>query len=140
MEKTKEFEEKMEKLRMRAIVRQSLELLKTTRWGRIYAIIYLLIGFSSIFLYAMIFRFNVIFSIFLGILTWFVVAFIGDKILIKTQRIDKQLNWLLETSEGLAELKRKGMSDEQIEKLKSDIKNDPLYKKFSLENYKFKGR
>ena len=69
MEKTKEFEEKMEKLRMRAIVRQSLELLKTTRWGRIYAIIYLLIGFSSIFLYAMIFRFNVIFSIFLGILT-----------------------------------------------------------------------
>lgn len=140
MEKTKEFEEKMEKLRMRALERQSLELLKTTRWGRIYAIIYLLIGFSSIFLYAMIFRFNIIFSIFLGILTWFVVAFIGDKILIKTQRVDKQLNWLLETSEGLAELKRKGMSDEQIEKLKSDIKNDPLYKKFSLENYKFKGR
>ncbi len=134
MEKTEEFEEKMEKLRIWALERQSLELLKTTRWGRISAIIYLLIGFSSIFLYAMIFKFNVIFSIFLGILTWFIVAFIVDKILIKTQRIDKQLNWLLETPEGLTELKRKGMTDEQIEKLKSDIKNDPRYKKFSLEN------
>ena len=136
MEKTKEFEEKMEKLRICALERQSLELLKTTRWGRIYAIIYLLIGFSSIFLYAMILRFNVISSIFLGILTWFFVAFIGDKILIRTQRIDKQLNWLLKTPEGLAELKRKGMTDEQIGKLKSDILNNPLYKKFSLENYK----
>ena len=137
MEKAKEFEEKMEKLRIWALERQSLELLKTTRWGRIYAISYLLIGFSSIFLYTMIFRFNVIFSIFLGILTWFAIAFIGDKILIKTQRIDKQLNWLLETPEGLAELKRKGMTDEQIEKLKSDIKDDPLYKKVESNHRKF---
>ena len=110
MGRTKEFEEKMEALRMRALERQSLELLKTSKWGRIYAIIYLLIGFSSIFLYSMIFRFNIIFSISLGILTWFVVAFIVDKILIKTQRIDKQLDWLFETPEGLAELKRKGIT------------------------------
>ena len=137
MEKAKEFEEKMEKLRIWALERQSLELLKSTRWGRIYAIVYLLIGFSSIFLYTMIFKFNIIFSIFLGILTWFVVAFIVDKILIKTQRIDKQLNWLLETPEGLAELKRKGMTDEQIEKLKSDIKDDPLYKKVGSNRRNF---
>ncbi len=134
MGRTKEFEEKMEALRMRALERQSLELLKTSKWGRIYAIIYLLIGFSSIFLYSMIFRFNIIFSISLGILTWFVVAFIVDKILIKTQRIDKQLDWLFETPEGLAELKRKGITDEQIGKLKSDIRNSSLYKKFSLKN------
>lgn len=134
--KTKELEEKMEKLRISALERQTLELLKNTRWGRIYAIIYFLIGVGSIFLYAIIFKFSVIFSIFLGILTWFMVAFIIDKILIKTQRVDKQLNWLIETPEGLAELKKKGMTDEQIEKLKSDIKNDSLYKKFSLENYK----
>jgi len=134
--KTKELEEKMEKLRISALERQTLELLKNTRWGRIYAIIYFLIGIGSIFLYAIIFKFSVIFSVFLGVLTWFIVAFIVDKILIKTQRVDKQLNWLLETPEGLAELKKKGMTDEQIEKLKSDIKNDSLYKKFSLGNKK----
>ena len=138
MDKTKEFEDKMEKLRIHALERQSLELLKMTRWGRIYATIYLLIGLSSIFLYATTFRLNVILSIFLGILTWFIVAFIGDTVLIRTQRVDKQLNWLLETPEGRAELKRKGMTDDQIEKLKSDILNDPLYKKFSLENHKKK--
>lgn len=125
--KTKEFEEKMEELRVSGLERQTIELLKNTRWGRIYAIIYLLIGVGSIFLYAMVLKFNVIFSIFLGILTWFVVAFIIDKILIKTQRIDRQLDWLLKTPEGLAELREKGITDKQIEKLKSDVENDPLY-------------
>ena len=134
--KTKGLEEKMEKLRISALERQTLELLKNTLWWRIYAIIYFLIGIGSIFLYAIIFKFSVVFSVFLGILIWFMVAFIVDKILIKTQRVDKQLNWLLETPEGLAELKKKGMTDEQIEKLKSDIKNDSLYKKFSLDNKK----
>jgi mannitol-specific phosphotransferase system IIBC component len=134
--KEKKFEEKMEALRMAGLERQTLELLKTTHWGRIYAGIYFLIGIGSIFVYKLIFKFNVIFSIFLGILMWFFVSFIVDKILIKTQRIDEQLNWLLETPAGLAELKRRGMTDEQIEKFKSEIKNDPLYKKFSLENYK----
>jgi len=136
MNKTKELEDKIEKLRIRALERRSLELLKTTKWGRIYAMVYLFIGLSSIFLYATIFRFNVMVSIFLGIITWFVVAFIVDTILIKTQRVDKQLNWLLGTPEGLVELKRGGMTGEQIEKLKLDVLNDSLYKKFSLENYK----
>jgi len=129
MDKVKEFEKKMESLRVSALERQSLEVLKNSRWGRLYAVIYFLIGVGSIFLYAIIFNLNVVLSIFLGILTWFILAFIVDKILIKTQRVDKQLNWMLETSEGITELKRKGITDEQIEKLKSDIKDDPLYRK-----------
>lgn len=136
MKNTKELEEKMERLRILALERQTLELLKNTHWGRIYAIIYFLIGSGSVFLYAIILKISIMFSIFFGILTWLAVAFIVDKILIKTQRVDRQLNWLLGTPEGLAELKRGRMTDEQIEKLKSDIKNDSLYKKFSLENYK----
>ncbi len=52
----------------------------------------------------------------------------ADTILIKMQRIDRQLNWLLETPEGLAELKRKGMTDRQIEKFRADVKKDPLHK------------
>ncbi len=131
-QKVKEVEEKVEALRVLGIERQTLELLKNTHWGQVYVVIYFFIGVGSVFLYTVLFKFNVILSIFLGIITWFVVTFIVDKILIKTQRIDKQLDWLLKTPKGLAELKRKGMTDEQIEKLKSDIKNDQLYKKFSL--------
>jgi len=115
------FEEKMEELRKMGLERQTLELLKNTRWGRIYAIIYFLIGIGGIFLYAIVFKLNTIFSIFLGIITWFVVTFVIDKILIKTQRIDKQLDWLLKTPEGLAKLKKRGITDEQIEKLKKDF-------------------
>lgn len=135
-EKNNKFEEKMERLRISALERQSLESLKNSHWGRIYAIIYFFIGVGSIFLYTLIFKINVIFSIILGIITWFVVSFIVDKILIKTQRIDKQLNWLLKTPKGIAMLKEKGMTDEQIEKLKVDIENDLLFKKFTLENKK----
>jgi ABC-type bacteriocin/lantibiotic exporter with double-glycine peptidase domain len=141
MEKTgeiKKLERTMEKLRIRALERETLELLKTTHWGRIYAAIYFIIGFGSIFLYSIILKFTITSSILLGFLTWIIIALIGDKILIKTHRIDKQLKWFLETPEGLAELKRKGITDEEIEKLKETIKNDPLYKKFSFENYKNK--
>lgn len=126
--KTKEFEEKMEKLRITALERQTLEILKSTHWGRIYGILYFLIGVGSIFFYSIIFKINIIPSVFLGVITWFIVSFIVDKILIKTQRIDKQLDWLFETPEGLSELKKRGITDEQIEKLKSDIENDSLFK------------
>ena len=120
--RSKTFEEKIEKLRIRGLEKQTLELLKTTRWGLIYAATYLLIGVVSIFVYALIFELNIIFSILLGIITWFLIAFIADAILIKTMRIDKQLDWLLKTPEGLAELKRKGITDEQIAKFKEEIR------------------
>jgi len=118
----------MEKLRITALERQTLEILKSTHWGRIYGILYFLIGVGSIFFYSIIFKINIIPSVFLGVITWFIVSFIVDKILIKTQRIDKQLDWLFETPEGLSELKKRGITDEQIEKLKSDIENDSLFK------------
>jgi len=38
--KEKDFEEKMEALRMAGLERQTLEFLKTSHWGRIYAGIY----------------------------------------------------------------------------------------------------
>ena len=128
-----QLEERMEKLRIKGLERQTLELLKSTRWGRIYAAIYFIIGLTSIFLYSIFFKFNLVFSIFLGLLTWFIVAVIADRILIKTQRIDKQLDWLLNTPEGLTELKRSGMTDEQIKELKENVESDPLYKRFSLD-------
>ena len=131
-----QLEERMEKLRIKGLERQTLELLKSTRWGRIYAAIYFIIGLTSIFLYSIFFKFNLVFSIFLGLLTWFIVAVIADRILIKTQRIDKQLDWLLNTPEGLTELKGSGMTDEQIKELKENVESDPLYKRFSLDNKK----
>ncbi|MBI2024471.1 MAG: hypothetical protein HYT03_00015 [Candidatus Harrisonbacteria bacterium] len=107
-------------LRKHELRRQTIELLKTTRWGRIYAIAYLLIGIGSIFLYSLVFGFDVIFSIFLGIITWFAVSFTVDTILIKILPINKQLDWLLKTPEGFAELKKGGITDGQIEKLRED--------------------
>lgn len=125
----------MEKLRRRALERQSRELLKTTRWGRIYGVAYLFIGVCSVSVYIFVFKFHTVSSILLGLITWFVLSFAVDTILVKTQRIDKQLDWLLKTPQGLAELKRKGITEEQIEEMKKNIENDFLYKKFSLDNY-----
>lgn len=113
----------LNRLRKHESRRQAIELLKTTHWGRIYAIIYLLIGIGSIFVYSLVFKFNIAFSIFLGIITWFATSFIVDTILIKTFPIEKQMDWLLKTPEGLAELKKKGITDEQVEKLKEDANN-----------------
>ena len=132
-ETKKQFEEKMEKLRIVGLERQTLELLKTTRWGKIYAFIYLLVGAASIFLYTLVFNLNVFLSIFLGILTWFIISFVIDKILIKTYRIDTQLDWMLKTPEWLTELKKRGITDEQIEQLKKDLESNHLYKNFSLD-------
>jgi len=112
---------KMDKLKTYQLRRQSFELLKTTYWGKIYGIVYLLIGFTSIFLYVFLFDLGIIFSIILGIVTWFVVAWICDSILVRTMRIDKQLRWMFETQEGIVELKNKGLSDEEINKLKVDL-------------------
>lgn len=133
MEKTKELEKNMEKLRVLGLERMTLNLLHKTTKGRILEFIIIFIGIISIFLYAKILNLNVIFSIFLGFITWFVVGFIIDKTIIKFYRIDKQLDWLLKNPEGLRELKKKGITDEQIEKLKMDIENEPLLKRFSLE-------
>ena len=135
-EKIKEFEEKMEGLRKLALERISAGVLKKSPTGKFLAIIYFLVGLGSIFLYWLIFNLNIIVSIILGIITWFGITFIVDKIFIKSFRIDKQLDWLLKTPEGLAEMKKKGITDEQIEQLKKDVENYPLSKKFTLDKNK----
>jgi len=96
-EKIKEFEEKMEGLRELALEKISVDVLKKSPTGKFLAIIYFLVGLGSIFLYWLIFNFNIIVSIILGIITWFGITFIVDKIFIKSFRIDKQLDWLLKT-------------------------------------------
>jgi low affinity Fe/Cu permease len=126
----KDVVKEIEALRKRALERQSLELLKKSHWGRIYAIAYLLIGVGSIFVYSLILNFAIVTSVMLGIVTWFIVSFVADTILIKTQRIDKQLDWLLNTSEGQKEMKISGMTEEQIRELKSEVEHEPLLKKY----------
>lgn len=79
----KEFEEQMEKLRTMGLERQTLEFLKTTYWGKIYAWIYLFLGIISLFIYILVFDLGVFLSIVLGIITWLVISFTSDKILVK---------------------------------------------------------
>ena len=133
MNKEEGFERQMNSLRKAGLRKQSLMWLKSSRWGKVYSKMYLLIGFISIFMYKYILELNVIASIVLGVITWLVVSWIMNSILIRRYRIDKQLKWLLETPEGLAELKKSGSTDEEIEKLRQEVKNDPMHKEYKLD-------
>ena len=128
----KEAEKLMEDLRIKSLERRSFGLLKTTPLGRIYGVVYFIIGIVSIFIYNLIFNLHILISVLLGIITWFVLSFIVDSILIKRARIDEQLNFLLKTPEGLARLKKQGFTDEKIEEMKKEFEANPLFKKYSL--------
>lgn len=99
--------EKFDKKFPEAKIVREIELRRTVRElfnksavGKATSIIYLIIALISIFVYWKLFEVNIILSIFYGIITWFVVTYIFDKILIKLLGVEK--------------IVRK-MNDEQIE-------------------------
>ncbi|MCX6812956.1 MAG: hypothetical protein NTV77_00470 [Candidatus Azambacteria bacterium] len=107
----------MEKFRKKALEKITFEMFKKSPMGNISAIIYFIIAIGSIFLYWKVFNLNIIFSIFGGIITWFVATFIGDKILINFLRIDKSIKFC-KTPEGVERLKKIGRySDEEIKNI-----------------------
>lgn len=136
MEEKNKFEQEMEKMRIAGLENMSRNLLKTTPRGRIILGVYFLIAFGSIFLYAMVFKFSIWLSLLFALITWIVVKYLGNKIVMKVYRIDKQYYWLLNTPEGLDEMKKKGMTDEQIAELRKEVEGDVMYKKYSLDRYK----
>ena len=125
----KKIEKEIEKLRILGLDKITLKLFHKTTTGRILEFIIIFTGIGGAFLYAKILDVGVIISIILGFLTWFIVGLVIDKVVIKIYRIDKQLDWLLETPEGIRELKSKGITDKQIEKLKEEVENNPFYTK-----------
>jgi len=88
--------EKFDKKFPEAKMLREMELKRTTRElfnkspvGRATTIIYFIVAIVSIFVYWKFFEVNILLSILFGIITWFVVTYIFDKILIKLSGVEK---------------------------------------------------
>lgn len=76
-------------LREMELKRTSRKLFNKSPVGKTTSVIYLIIALGSIFVYWKFFEVNIFLSIPYGIITWFVVTFIFDKILIKLSGVEK---------------------------------------------------
>lgn len=88
--------EKFDKKFPEAKMLREMELKRTTRElfnksgvGKATSVVYLIIALGSIFVYWKFFEVNIFLSILLGLVTWFVVTYIFDKILIKLSGVEK---------------------------------------------------
>ncbi len=97
----------LEFIRERELNKTKHKLLDQSSIGKTSSIIYFFIAISSIFVYWKFYRLGIIFSLFLALITWFVITYIFDKLLIKILGIDRAVN----------EASKKDI-DESLEKLK----------------------
>ncbi len=82
-------------LREMELKRTTRELFNKSSIGKATTIIYFLVAIVSIFVYWKFFEINIFLSILFGVITWFVVTYIFDKILIKLSGVEamvKKLN------------------------------------------------
>lgn len=86
--------------------RTTRELFNKSAVGKATSVIYLIIALVSIFVYWKFFEVNIFLSILFGIITWFVITYIFDKILIKLSGVEKVI---------------RKMNDEEIEKSGKDL-------------------
>lgn len=94
--------EKFDKKFPEAKMLREMELKRTTRElfnkspvGKATTIIYFIVAIVSIFVYWRFFEVNIFLSLIYGIITWFVITYIFDKVLIKTSGVEtmvKKLN------------------------------------------------
>ena len=95
-------------LREIELKRTSRELFNKSAVGKAMSIIYLVIALISTFVCWKFFGVNIFLSIIFGIITWFVVTYIFDRILIKLSGVEKMI---------------KKLNDEEIEAAGRDLKN-----------------
>ncbi len=88
--------EKFDKKFPEAKILREMELKRTTRGlfnksavGKETPVIYLIIALVSIFVYWKFFEVNIFLSIPFGIVTWFIITYIFDKIIIKLSGVEK---------------------------------------------------
>jgi len=94
--------EKFDKKFPEAKMLREMELKRTTRElfnkspvGKATTIIYFIVAIVSIFVYWRFFEVNIFLSLICGIITWFVITYIFDKVLIKISGVEtmvKKLN------------------------------------------------
>lgn len=82
-------------LREMELKRTTRELFNKSSVGKTTTIIYFIVAIVSIFVYWKFFEVNIFLSILYGVITWFVITYIFDKILIKLSGVEaivKKLN------------------------------------------------
>jgi hypothetical protein len=125
------FKEKFDKSYPEAKMLREYELKRTARnlfykstFGKASSVIYLIIALCSSFVYCKYFNINIFLSIIFGIITWFVIVYILDKILIKFSGVEQILTKMndegIESSGKKLEvaLKEKGASIDDLFKKK----------------------
>ena len=107
-------------LREHELKRTAHKILDKSTLGKVSSIIYMIIALCSIFVYWKFFDINIFLSIVFGIITWLVITYILDKILIKLSGIEQVLtkmnNEEIEASGKKLEetLKEKGASIDDL--------------------------
>lgn len=81
----------MVELRNHELKKMAHEIFNQSKIGKIVPVIYFIVSIGSIFFYRSFFNFGIILSIFLGIVTWFVILSTMDKLLIKISGIEKHV-------------------------------------------------
>jgi uncharacterized membrane protein len=76
-------------LREMELKRTSRNLYNQSSFGKATSVIYLIVAIVSIFVYWRFFEVNIFLSILYGLITWFVVTYIFDKIFIKLFGVEK---------------------------------------------------
>lgn len=69
--------------RERELNKTSHQLFNRSAIGKVSSVAYVIVGFGSIFVYWQVLNCNIFLSVFLGIVTWFVITLVFDKIFIK---------------------------------------------------------
>jgi len=88
--------EKFDKKFPEAKMLREMELKRTSRniynqssFGKATSVVYLIVALGSIFVYWKFFEVNIFLSILYGLITWFVITYIFDKIFIKLFGVEK---------------------------------------------------
>ncbi|KKW35954.1 MAG: hypothetical protein UY83_C0002G0111 [Candidatus Adlerbacteria bacterium GW2011_GWA1_54_10] len=76
-------------LREMELKRTSRNLYNQSSFGKATSVIYLIVAIASIFVYWKFFEVNIFLSILYGLITWFVITYIFDKIFIKIFGVEK---------------------------------------------------
>ena len=76
-------------LREMELKRTSRNLYNQSSFGKATSVIYLIVAIASIFVYWKFFEVNIFLSILYGLITWFVITYIFDKIFIKIFCVEK---------------------------------------------------
>lgn len=76
-------------LREMELKRTARELFNKSAVGKATSVIYLIVALITIFVYWKFFEINFFLSVLLGIITWFVITYIFDKILMKLLGVEK---------------------------------------------------